>query len=184
MFCNGRVRWPRGARTEGSRRRRVPRNAEALRNSEYGTECRTTLRGAFTLVELMVVVVIIGLLAGVVTFSVRSYLVASKQNLAKMEIAKICQALETYYTANDRHPSNEEGLAALTEPSRQFPDGLLNRVPKDPWGHGYQYNSPGRTGAFEVVCYGADGREGGEGADRDISSADLDEESQDVAGRL
>ena len=73
-------------------------------------------RGAgFSLVEIMVVLVIIGLLAGVVTINVRSYLVKGKQNTAKMEIARIVDALETFYSLHDRYPSNEEGLRVLCE---------------------------------------------------------------------
>lgn len=127
----------------------------------------------FTLIELMVVIVIIGLLAGAVTISVRSYLIKSKQNIAKMEIAKLCQALETFYTEFDRYPSNEEGLDSLAAESEAFTDGLINKVPSDPWGRQYEYNSPGRTEPFEVICMGADGKEGGDGADRDLSSEEL-----------
>ncbi|WP_040592140.1 type II secretion system major pseudopilin GspG [Schlesneria paludicola] len=133
-------------------------------------------RRAFTVVELMVVIVIIGLLAGVVTISVRSYLIRSRQNVAKMEIAKICQALETFYAQFDRYPTNEKGIAALTEKSTAFADGLLSKVPVDPWGNAYEYQSPGRKGAYEVVSYGADHREGGTGADTDISSDDLSDQ--------
>ena len=127
----------------------------------------------FTLVELMVVIVIIGLLAGVVSVSVRSYLIKSKQNVAKMEIAKICQALDTFYTEFDRYPTSQEGLDILVEKSESFTDGLLNKLPQDPWNNPYEYMQPGRDGPYEVVCYGADHREGGTGADSDISSADL-----------
>lgn len=130
-------------------------------------------RRGFTLVELMVVIVLIGLLAGAVTLGVRSYLIAGKQNVARMEIAKICQALDTYYTAYDRYPSNEAGIAALAEPNEKFVEGLLRESPRDPWGRAYQYNQPGRQGAYEVICFGADGREGGSAADSDITSDDL-----------
>ena len=127
----------------------------------------------FTLVELMVVIVIIGLLAGVVTFSVRGYLITSKQSIAKMEISKIVQALETYYTLNDRYPSNEENLTVLAQATEKFPDGILTKVPRDPWGSPYQYNHPGRNAPYEVISYGADHREGGDGGERDISSVEL-----------
>jgi general secretion pathway protein G len=130
--------------------------------------------GGFSLVEVMVVVVIIGILAGLVAVRTRSYLIASKQNAAKVEIAKITQALDTFYAAHDRYPANEEGLQVLTQKSTAFTDGLLNKVPLDPWKHAYQYNCPGRKSAYEVICLGADGREGGEGAERDISSEDLE----------
>lgn len=132
-------------------------------------------RRAFSLVELMVVLVILGLLAGLVAFKTRSYLIHGKQNAAKVEIAKIAQALESFYAANDRYPTNEEGLDALAKPSAKFPDGLLTKLPRDPWGRPYQYNNPGRNGPFEVVCFGADGREGGDGANEDLN---MDEKDQ------
>ena len=128
----------------------------------------------FSLVELLVVMVIIGMLASLVVFKTRSYLIASKQNAAKAEIAKMVQALESFYAAHDRYPTNDEGLEILVTGTEAFPDGLLNKVPTDPWKNAYQYNSPGRAGPFEVICLGTDGREGGEKAARDISSDDLD----------
>lgn len=131
-------------------------------------------RAAFSLVELMVVMVIIGLLASLVVLKTRSYLIASKQNAAKAEIARIVQALETFYANHDRYPSNDEGLDLLAQPSASMTDGILSKVPLDPWKNPYQYNSPGRQGPFEVICLGADGREGGEGPDADITSDDLD----------
>lgn len=134
---------------------------------------RRRSRAGFSLVELMVVIVIIGLLSGVVTVSVRSYLIRSKQNVAKLEISKICQALETFYATYDRYPSTQEHLQALASPSEEFPDGLLSFVPQDPWGNPYEYVCPGRSRPFDVVCYGADHREGGSGADRDISSSGI-----------
>ncbi len=130
-------------------------------------------RRAFSLVELMVVIVIIGLLAGTATISVRSYMIRSKQNVAKLEISKISQALETYYAEFDRYPSSDEGLEVLEESSEEFPDGLLSELPEDPWGNEYDYLNPGLDDPYDVVCYGADGREGGDGADKDLSSANL-----------
>lgn len=133
----------------------------------------TIARQGFSLVELMVVIVIIGLLSGVVTISVRSYLIASKQNIARLEISKICSSLETFYITFDRYPTSQEGLAVLTEKTDDFPEGLLTRIPDDPWRNEYEYVSPGRASAYEVICYGADNREGGTGADKDIISSEL-----------
>lgn len=142
---------------------------------------RTVL--GFTLVELMVVIVLIGLLAGAVTLGTRSYLISGKQAVVKMEIANICQALDTFYAAYDRYPTNEEGIAILAQPGDKFPEGLLKKLPLDPWHRPYEYLQPGRNAPYEVICYGGDGREGGQGADHDLSSVDLEGESLEGAKR-
>jgi general secretion pathway protein G len=130
-------------------------------------------RRGFSLVEIMIVIVIIGLLAGVVTVNVRGYLLKAKQNAARQEIATVMHALDTFYATYNRYPTNEEGLAILTRPGEKLPEPLLSGEPRDPWGHPYQYNSPGANAPYEVICYGVDGREGGEGGDTDITSANL-----------
>lgn len=139
----------------------------------------TVFQEGFSLVEVMVVLVIIGLLAGLVTINVRGHLVRAKQNAARAEIATICEALESFYALHDRYPTNEEGLLALTERSDRMTEPLLNTVPMDPWRRPYQYNQPGREGAYEVISLGADGREGGEpgSVESDIVSWDLKEGS-------
>ena len=142
---------------------------QSKRSSTRATERRS----AFTLVELMVVIVIIGLLSSVVTISVRSYLIRSKQNIAKMEISKVSQALENFYTTYDRYPTNQEGLPILAKKNDDFADGILTFIPQDPWGNNYEYVSPGKSRPFDIICYGADNREGGDGANKDIVSADL-----------
>ena len=131
-------------------------------------------RSAFSLMELMVVIVILGLLAGLVVAKTRSYIVLSKQNSARVEIAKIREAVESYYAVYGRYPTNEEGIRVLVEPSPRFPEGLLNKIPKDPWGNPYVYNNPGKEAAYDLICYGADGREGGEGADMDLRDGETD----------
>ncbi len=142
--------------------------------SRVGTDVHRR-RPGFSLVELIVVMVIIGMLAGLVAIRTRSYLIASKQNAAKAEIANIVKALETFYADQGRYPTNDEGLAVLVEGTPTFPDGFLDRMPRDPWKHDYEYVSPGRDSPFEVLCLGADGKEGGEGADRDFSNKNLND---------
>jgi general secretion pathway protein G len=122
-------------------------------------------RRGFSLVEIMVVVVIIGLLAGAVAIKVGDYVDKAKTNRAKSDIATIVNALETVYADKGRYPSNEEGLASL--PLKNF---------TDPWERPYQYNQPGRSGPFEVISYGADGVEGGEGPNADIASWHLEQQ--------
>jgi general secretion pathway protein G len=125
----------------------------------------------------MVVIIIIGLLAGAVTISVRSYMSAARRNTARMEIAKIAEALELYYdTELKGYPSAADGLQVLTKGSEKFPNGYLSGKLIDPWNRPYDYVVPGRGNmAFEVICYGSDGKEGGTGDAKDISSADLKE---------
>lgn len=131
-------------------------------------------RRGLTLVELMVVVVILGILATTVTVSVRDYLISGKQNAAKQEMAQILAALELFYLENDRYPTNNEGLTILREKTDRHPDGLLRGGDlNDPWGHPYQYVHPGVQGTFDLVCYGADGLEGGAGGDQDLNSWEL-----------
>ena len=121
-------------------------------------------QGGFSFIEVMIVVVIIGLLAGAVAIKVSGYVDKAKRNRARSDIATIVNAVESYYAENGRYPNNDEGLTLLPLKSTS-----------DPWGREYQYNQPGREEPFEVICYGANGREGGDGADGDISSAQLED---------
>lgn len=136
---------------------------------------RRHFRGGFSLVEMMVVLVLIGLLAGLVTVNVRHYLSKGRQKVVEADMRSIEMALDTYYASEGRYPANSEGLEAL----RRAADGgepLLKDDPRDPWGNRYQYISPGRDGEpYEVLCYGADGREGGTGEAADISTANLEQ---------
>lgn len=119
-------------------------------------------RGGFSFIEIMVVVVIMGLLASAVTVKVIGYMDTAKVNRAKSDLATIVDAVEAYHLKNSRYPTNEEGLKNLP---------LKNRL--DPWGNPYEYSSPGHDEPFEIVCYGADGRDGGEGQNADIYSWQL-----------
>jgi general secretion pathway protein G len=136
---------------------------------------RRRRRYGFSLVEIMVVVVIIGLLAGLVTVGVQTYMSKARQNAARSDISRIKDAMGTFYTEYARYPTNEEGLEILTRPNEKFPHPLLERTGamEDPWGNTYVYLNPGRDGKPEVISYGADGSPGGEGENADISSQDL-----------
>ena len=124
------------------------------------------------MVELMVVVVIIGVLATVVTVSVTDYLVKGKQAAAKSEIAQIANALQLFYTEQDRYPDNEEGLTLLTKTIDGHRNGILQGDLLDPWGHAYVYAYPGLHRTFDLCTYGANGREGGTEGDTDICNWD------------
>lgn len=143
-------------------------------------EHRTSHMLGFSLLEVMVVLVIIGLVAGIITVNVRGRMMLAKQNVAKAEIAAIVDAVEQFQLLYSRYPTNDEGLEILTQPTDRMPEPLLSgSAPVDPWNNPYAYNSPGLDEPFEVISYGADGQEGGEGADRDIVSWDLKGQGDD-----
>ena len=135
-------------------------------------------RAGFTLVEVMVVVVIIGLLATVVVINVLPAQDRAMVEKATADIAVLEQAVETYRLDNLTFPRTEDGLqalvappASLNRPERYRLGGYVRRLPDDPWGNPYQYRQPGRDNRpFEIISLGADGQEGGEGNDADISN--------------
>ena len=129
-----------------------------------------------TLIEILVVLVLIGIVLGIVGGNFIGKGEKAKADAAKIEIGQISQTLDLYKLEVGRYPSSQEGLQALIS----APAGTANwngpywkksAVPKDPWGNEYRYVSPGSKGAYEIISLGADGKEGGEGPDRDISSA-------------
>jgi len=131
----------------------------------------------YTLIELLVVLTIISLLLGLVGPRVLSYLGDSKVKTAKMQIESFSSALDLFYLDTGRYPTSSEGLDALAQrPSNVAVwNGpyLKTRVPNDPWGNAYQYRSSGeRTPPYEIVSFGADGREGGTGSAADISNVE------------
>ena len=132
----------------------------------------------FTLVEIMVVVVILGILAVLIVPRVLGRSDEARQAAAKHDIATLMQSLKLYRLDNGRYPTNEQGLQALvTKPtSAPTPSNwkpYLDKVPKDPWGNTYQYLSPGVHGEIDVFSLGADNQPGGTGADLDIGSWQL-----------
>lgn len=131
--------------------------------------------GGFTLLELLVVIVIIGLLAAYVGPKYFAQLGKSEVTIAKAQIEAFEKSLDTYRLDVGRYPSTDEGLAALlaapaTAGAKWNGPYLKKGVPPDPWGHPYQYRSPGTKGEFEIVSLGRDGQPGGSGEDADISS--------------
>ena len=115
----------------------------------------------FTLLELLVVIVIIGLLAGYVAPRYFSQVGKSEIQVARVQIDALEKALDQYRLDNRRYPTAEEGLAAV-EPY------LKKALPSDPWGRPYMYRVPGQRGDYEVFSYGRDGKAGGNGEDADI----------------
>jgi general secretion pathway protein G len=134
-------------------------------------------RAGFTLIEVMVVVVILGILAALIVPRVMSRPDDARIIAAKQDIAALMQALKLYRLDNLAYPSTEQGLQALVEkpasppvPSNWKTGGYLERLPKDPWQHDYRYLNPGQHGEIDVYSFGADGEPGGEGVNADIGS--------------
>lgn len=129
----------------------------------------------FSLIEMLVVLVIIGLIMGLVGPSVLGYLTDSREKAARLQIESFSNSLDLFFMDMGRYPTSQEGLNALvSKPSVAVvwkgPYLKGGVVPKDPWGNNYAYRSPGNRGAYDLMSYGADGREGGEGAAAEITN--------------
>jgi len=129
----------------------------------------------FTLVELLVVLAILGMILGLVGPRVMKHLGGAKSDTAKLQIEDFGGALDLFYLENNRYPLSQEGLVALA----QKPAGLdswngpylkKKKIPTDPWGNEYHYQSPGENGAYDLYSYGADNVPGGEDNDKDVVS--------------
>ncbi len=134
----------------------------------------------FTLIEVMVVIVILGILAALVVPKVMSRPDEARIVAAKQDIGSLLQALKLYRLDNRRYPTGDQGLQALVSKPQQAPvpdgwkaGGYIERLPLDPWGQPYQYLSPGLHGEIDVFSFGADGVAGGEGNDADIGNWSL-----------
>ena len=134
--------------------------------------------GGFTLIEIMVVIVILGVLAALVVPRVMNRPDEARVIAARQDIAAVMQSLKLYRLDNQRYPTTEQGLQALvTRPDSGPPapnwKSYLDKPPVDPWGKPYQYLNPGLKGEIDVFSLGADGQQGGAGIDADIGSWDL-----------
>ncbi len=131
----------------------------------------------FTLLEIMVVIVILGLLVAIVAPNVLENQDKAMVEKAKADISLLEQSLDMYKLDNHRYPNTDQNLEALVEKPDFGPEaknyrreGYIKRLPSDPWGNAYQYLSPGEHGAFDLYSLGADGAEGGEGLAADITN--------------
>jgi len=151
------------------------RTSAANQNARMPYPC-----AGFTLIEILVVIVILGIIAALVVPKVLERPDEARAIAAKSDIATIMQALRLYKLDNQRYPTTEQGLRALVVkpdqspvPSNWKPGGYLEQLPMDPWKHAYQYLNPGIKGEIDVFSFGADGLPGGTGPDADIGSWDL-----------
>ena len=137
----------------------------------------------FTLIELMVVIVILGILAGLIIPRIMGRPEEAKQLKAKMQIESLETALKLYKLDNGMYPDTEQGLQALIEkpetgtiPKNWRKKGYLEkgRLPKDPWGNEFVYLSPGAHGEYDIISYGADGIPDGEDKNKDINSWEIE----------
>jgi general secretion pathway protein G len=140
---------------------------------------RQRVQRGFTLVEIMVVVVIIGILGALVVPKLLGRTGESRVTAAKVDISTLNQALKLYKLDNQRYPTTEQGLQALVQKPDSGPaangwkaGGYLDKLPKDPWGNPYQYLSPGVHTEVDIFSLGGDGQPGGAGEDKDIGSWD------------
>lgn len=134
-------------------------------------------QGGFTLLEVMVVIVILGVLASLVVPNLLGNKEKADQQKAVTDIVALENALDMYKLDSSVYPTTDQGLDALVskpssspEPRNYRTDGYIKRLPKDPWGNDYQYLSPGDNGTIDIFTLGADGQEGGEGASADIGN--------------
>ncbi|NWN90552.1 type II secretion system major pseudopilin GspG [Marinobacter adhaerens] len=134
----------------------------------------------FTLIEIMVVMVILGLLVAVVAPNIMGRSDQAKVTVAETQLTNITKALDLYRLDNSHYPSTQQGLEALVsrpsgtpEPRNWNPDGYMKSIPEDPWGNDFQYVSPGIEGPYDLYSYGSDGQEGGDGDAADISARNV-----------
>lgn len=141
---------------------------------------RARRSAGFTLIEIMVVLVILGVLASLVVPNLFGQASAARQQAAALDIKTIEDALERYRLQNFNYPSTQQGIEALlskptgSPEARNWAGPYLNDMPKDPWGNEYVYLSPGVNGDVDILSYGRDNQPGGEGEDADVTNWESD----------
>jgi general secretion pathway protein G len=143
--------------------------------NSVSSRLRRSLQRGFTLIELMVVLVIIGVLAALIVPNVLDRADDARTTAARTDVNNLMQALKLYRLDNQRYPTGEQGLQALvakpsTNPVPANWKPYIDKLPNDPWGRAYQYLNPGIKGEIDVMSFGADGQSGGEGKNADIGS--------------
>ncbi len=136
------------------------------------------LKQGFTLLELLIVIVILGLLVSLVSVNLLPTLSNAYVEVAKQDIARLQQALVMYKINEGSYPTQEQGLNSLKQnpgnlkrPNKYPSGGYINKLPKDPWGNDYVYIYPGQNGEFDIISLGADGQPGGQGENADIGNS-------------
>ena len=146
-----------------------------IRGGRLGQFTRRAVARGFTLIELMVVLVIIGVLAALIVPNVLDRADDARAAAAKTDVNNLMQALKLYKLDNQRYPTGEQGLQALLAKPTTGPIPVnwkpyVDKLPADPWGRAYQYLNPGVKGEIDILSFGADGQPGGEGKNADIGS--------------
>ncbi len=138
-------------------------------------------RTGFTLIEMMVVVIILGILAGIIIPKIMGRPEEARRTKAAVQIKNLEAALDLFKLDNGFYPSTEQGLYALVKkpevgriPPHYREGGYISKIPKDPWGNPYVYLCPGTHGEYDIISYGADGKPGGKGNDADITSWNIE----------
>ena len=147
----------------------------SFRPQSAARRIQANIQRGFTLIELMVVLVIIGVLAALIVPNVIGAADEARVTAARTDVTNIMGALKRYRLDNQRYPTAEQGLAALINRPSSGPQPMnwkpyLEKLPNDPWGNSYQYLNPGVRGEVDVMSFGADGQSGGEGNNADIGS--------------
>ncbi len=150
-------------------------NEQLLRIDQQTLSLKKKTQKGFTLIELMVVLVIIGVLAALIVPNVLDRADDARVSAAKTDVSNLMQSLKLYKLDNQRFPTAEQGLGALVAKPSTGPAPInwkpyLDKLPNDPWGNPYQYLNPGIKGEVDVMSLGADGQVGGEGKNSDIGS--------------